>query len=143
MHEQEACVYAASFFFGFSADESAAVRLSEGARGGFRDATFTLNTADAYGSCIGIGRNAAAWVQSATLSSNTDLATETVKWAPVIAQGEGSRYFNSKLFQNAVSAAGEPLSPEVVDQDELRSLGFLVGEADGYERIAQVRALCK
>lgn len=132
-------ICAASFFIGFSADESAAVRLGGGARGGFKDCTLNLNTANAYGACIGMGESAASWLQSCTMSTNTDLATQTVPEASPIAQGDGSLYFNNKDFQHSVSVRGERLDPRPVTVESLAETGFLVSQAEVYQQISQVR----
>ncbi|NJR43135.1 MAG: hypothetical protein HC767_11265 [Akkermansiaceae bacterium] len=133
---------AEAFFVGFQAEDSAAVRVAAGARSGFKDCTFNINAATLHGSSVGMDNGevrdlpAACWFQSCIFSSNTDSQGYAVSQSD-----KRSLLYNNRAFQKSVNAEnGGLLVPEPIDFDTLKSLGFLIANADSYLDIANVRS---
>lgn len=135
------CMHSASFFTGFTASEAGAVLISEGARAGFKDCTLNLNSASGFGAVLDIRTDAGAWMQACTMSSITDAGTRLVDGTRGIATAPGAKYFNDKDFHRGVDQSGQLVEPLPLDGNAIVELGFLVGQAQQYEQIAEVCVL--
>ena len=102
---QKLVARAEAYFVGFEAEHSAAVRVSPGARGGFRQCTFNINAATLHGSSVGMDSGSdtdlpsACWFQSCIFSSNTDRLGYAVSQTD-----RRALHYNNRDFQKSVDA---------------------------------------
>lgn len=134
-------LHAESFFVGFQADDSAAIRVAAGARGGFKDCTFNNNAATNHGSSVGMDSGAtrdipaACWFQSCIFANNFDSQGYALSQTD-----KRALHYNNRAFQKSVDAEnGGLLVPEPIDFENLKMLGFLIADADTFQEISSVR----